>query len=186
MDDNWSEPDIVRGLQDGDSDAWAALCDQYSERLWMYVARLIGSNEAAVADVFQETLMAVAKGGRSLHDGSRLWAWLSSIGHNQCALYWRQANQRNTDLLVEERALCESADVLELEETVAAVRQLLTELPPDYSQILTAKYTEGLSAAEIAQQSGENLEAVRSRLARARKEFRTRYERLIEATSEVN
>ena len=42
--------------------------------------------------------------------------------------------------------------------------------------MLTAKYIDGLSANQIADQLGEGVEAVRSRLARARKEFRKQFE----------
>ncbi len=181
MDDIWSEQEIVRGLQNGDSNAWTALCSQCGERLWRYVARFIGSNEAAVADVFQETLLAVARAGRSLADGSQIWPWLATIGHNQCALYWRNQSRHSTEGLVEELTATATDDVLLKQEVVAAVRKLLTEMPADYVTVLTEKYAEGRSLIDIAHQLNEGIEAVRSRLARARKEFRRRYEALQEA-----
>lgn len=176
MDDIWSEREIVRGLQAGDSNAWAALCDQYGERLSRYVSRLIGTNEAAVADVFQETLLAVARAGRALHNDSRLWAWLATIGHNQCALYWRQHARTKTEFLRDDGTAVESTDLLIQQETIIAVRHILADMPADYVTVLTAKYAEGLTANEISRQLGQDSETVRSRLARARKYFRQRYE----------
>ena len=46
----------------------------------------------------------------------------------------------------------------------------------EYVTVLTAKHVDGLSAIEIADQLGEGVQAVRSRLARARREFRKRFE----------
>ncbi len=90
MSDTWSDAEIVQGLQKGDRRAWEALCKQFSPRVWRYVARLVGRDEDAVADVFQETLLAVAKAGRTLSEETALWPWLAAIGHNQAALYWRK------------------------------------------------------------------------------------------------
>jgi RNA polymerase sigma-70 factor (ECF subfamily) len=178
VDDNWSESEIVRGLQNGDSNAWAALCSQYSDRLLRYVSRLIGNNDAAVADVFQETLLAVARAGRALSDGSTLWAWLSAIGHNQCALHWRQRARTATELLVDECAAVDPDDLLIQHETVIVVRLLLAEMPSDYVTVLTSRFADGMSANDIAAELGEEAEAVRSRLARAKKDFRKRYDAL--------
>lgn len=176
MDDPWEESDIIRGLQSGDSDAWEALCNTYSDRLWRYVARLIGKDEAAVADVFQETLLAVAKSGRNLKDDSRLWSWLATIAHNQCALHWRKRTRRKAELLTDESVARQLADPLLQQEDVESVRGLLGQLPAEYVTVLIAKYVDGFSASQIADQLGEGVEAVRSRLARARKEFRKRFE----------
>lgn len=167
----------------GDSDAWAALCGQYSERLWRYVSRLIGSNESAVADVFQETLLAVARSGRGLSDNSRLWAWLAAIGHHQCSAYWRQQARTKTQVLVEDATVVEPEDALIQQEVVTLVRLILADMSSDHVMVLTAKYSDGLSAVEIAEQLGDGVEAVRSRLARARKEFRHQYEALTMSTS---
>lgn len=177
MEDEWTEQGIVRGLQAGDSNAWAALCSQYSDRLWRYVARLVGSDHAAVADIFQETMLAVARSGRQLAPDSRLWAWLTGIGHRQCAVFWRNRKRdRRTGPEQEQRDLAVTEeDSLLQQETVDAVRVVLSEMPSDYTFVLTAKYTELLSAAEIAESLGESLDAVRSRLARARRDFRERY-----------
>ena len=178
MDEWLTETQIVRGLQLGESGAWTALCDMYGARLWRYVARLIGSDEAAVADVFQETMLAVARAGRSLSDGSRLWAWLSTIGHNQAALYWRKRFRMEPLSLTDDRpnTLPPPEELLCLEESIAAVRLLLSEMTAEHVAVLTAKYVDGHSVAEIVQLLGGTTESVRSRLARARRDFRERYE----------
>ena len=182
MSDGPTEQEIVRGLRHGDRVAWGTLCQRYGPRVWQYIARLVGSDEHAVADVLQETLLAVAKSGRGLAQETKLWAWLARIGHNQAALYWRkQYQQRRTDLpgdLADQSLGGDPIGFLEQLETVSGVRRLLAEMDGDDVALLTAKYLDGLSVHEIVELCGGTTEGVRSRLARARRDFRERYERL--------
>ena len=57
-------------------------------------------------------------------------------------------------------------------ELVGQVRAALTELPIDYEQLLTAKYLEGATLEQIATAHQSTFEAIRSKLARARRAFR--------------
>ena len=173
---------IVRGLRAGDRSAWEALCDQYSARVWRYVARLIGDTDA-VADVYQETMLAVAKSGRSLTENAKLWAWLAAIGHNQTALYWRKRYRHRTSSLgcaeVESTSFDDPAEAFSRAETITTVRCLLAEMNSDHATLLAAKYLDDMSVPQIVDEWGETREAIRSRLARARQDFRKRYERLV-------
>ena len=62
------------------------------------------------------------------------------------------------------------------DDSVEQVRKILADLPPDYTSYLVAKYNDGLSIDEMVGQFGGSIESVRSRLARARREFKERYE----------
>lgn len=177
-----SEAEIIEGLRNGEPEAWDALCDQFDQRLWTYVARLIGADQAAVADVFQETMLAVAGSGRTLRRDSKLWPWLIAIAHNQTALFWRRRyrDAGNSEGLdgVPESVTADPAVALSQIETVQAVRCMLAEMDADHVCLLTAKYIDGLSVAEIVALMGGTTESVRSRLARARRNFRERYQRV--------
>jgi RNA polymerase sigma-70 factor (ECF subfamily) len=50
----------------------------------------------------------------------------------------------------------------------------------DYVTVLTAKYIDGQSIAQIVSEIGGTAEGVRSRLARARRDFKLRFVRLSE------
>ena len=65
------ERQVVRGLQDGNADAWRALYDAYCRQVWQAVARMMGPNEPDVADVVQETFMAAARSARQYDAGPR-------------------------------------------------------------------------------------------------------------------
>ncbi len=173
--------DIVVGLRNGDRDAWNLLCQRYSGRAWTYVARMIGSDQQATADVFQESLLAVANAGRTLSlETTRLWPWLASICHRQAALYWRKTYRRDQhESAVQPTGHVPASpfDTLARRELVESVRVLLAELPSEYAALLTAKYLDELSIAEIVELMGGTTEGVRSKLARARRDFRERYEK---------
>lgn len=180
---------VVRGLQDGRRDAWTALYDGYSVDLWRYVARLIGESAVDVADVVQETFLAAARSARHF-DAERgsLWSWLTGIAHHQTSTCWKQINKtaKLGDLAASgagqlRRAI--ASEIVELEswersELREIVRATLASLSPDYAAILTAKYLDDQSLEEITSQIGGSVVATKSKLARARREFRTRFERL--------
>jgi len=174
--DELTEAEIVRGLRDGDGRAWKALCDQYNRRVWAYVARLVGQDQSAVADVFQETLLAVAKSGRNLSETSRLWPWLAAIAHNQVALRWRKHHRRKVELLAIEPISGELTpeETMLRQENSEQVRRILVEMSAEHVSVLEAKYIDELSVAEIVATFGGTTEGVRSRLARARREFSKR------------
>ncbi len=93
-----------------------------------------------------------------LAEDTRLWACLARIGHNQASLYWRkryrdQGTSFDADLLTDgsENTPIETLTRLE---TVAAIRHLLAQLSSEQVAILTAKYLDGLSVAEIVSAMG--------------------------------
>ena len=174
-----SEPESVANSRDDD---WATLYDQYSVRVWRYVARIIGSDSDAVGDAVQETFLAAA---RAFHqfDPARgtAWAWLSRIAHRQVALHWRRVGRDRIDrasVPVEEASADgEAISRLVQIETVEVVRRVLAELPPESAAVLKGKYCDSLSVAELVEQFGGTAEGMRSKLARARRKFKSRYER---------
>lgn len=183
------EQAVFRNLRSGDRDAWTALYDRYSEDVWRYVARLIGPDAAAVADVVQEVFLAAAKGAQRFDpDRGTPWAWLAGIAHHQTAAWWRQRGRAaRLHVLLESgqadvRRLLDGAgpvdELLQRRELVDLVRFVLAELPPDYAVLLAAKYQDERSLEDLAKQQGGTTESVKSKLARARREFKSKFERL--------
>ena len=185
--------DVVRGLREGRADAWRSLYDAFAERVWRGVARLLGPHSADVADVVQETMLAAARSARTFDEAKgSLWTWLWGIARLQVALHFRK--QKRHDRLKQagdwlaasngrlSRWLDGSdgfpADLLEAAELALFVRATLTELPDEYTRLLTAKYLDGESMKQIADREGSTAMAVRSKLARAREAFRQSFARL--------
>ncbi|MDA1015672.1 MAG: sigma-70 family RNA polymerase sigma factor [Planctomycetota bacterium] len=181
-----SEAEIVLGLRSGCPVAWDALCDRFGNRVWAFLVRLVGANEDVVGDLFQETFLAAFRSGRNLRvEGTRLWSWLAQITHNLAADHWRLVyrDRRYGRLPTEAR----EAFATDLEdpvarvfqgETVAAVRGVLAGMASDAVAVLVAKYVDGHSVARIVEEFGGTTESVRSRIARARRDFKSRFDRL--------
>lgn len=181
---------VVLGLWRGEPGAWSALYDAYSADVWRYVARLVGPESASVADILQETFLAAARtAGTFDPQRGTLWAWLTGIAHHQVAQYWRQISkvQRLQELvqagggeLHRWLQTTEPADeTWQRQELADAVRGVLAELPAEYSMLLTAKYLDDRSLEDLAREAGGSIDAVKSKLARARREFRGRIEGLL-------
>ena len=184
---------VAAGLREGRREAWARLYDAYSLDVWRYVARLMGPEAATVADAVQETFLEAARSAARF-DPARgtLWTWLTGIAHHRAAAHWRQTERiANLRKLVESRAaeirhLLDAAEsnvespleIWQHNELAELVRSALADLPADYAALLTAKYLDDRSLAELSAQTGSSIEAVKSKLARARREFRARFERL--------
>jgi RNA polymerase sigma-70 factor (ECF subfamily) len=192
-----TEADLLRGLRSGDRAAFDSLFTTYSERVWRYVARLIGPRRECVADVVQETFLQIARSIEQFDpERGALWNWISGVAHHR-AMVWHRSQRRHEAGLSDDRIQAErngrlgrwfeagrSADELIADrETAAEVRQVLAELPDDYARCLIAKYMDDQSAAEIASGVGDTVEAVRSRLTRAREAFREVFARRVRCES---
>jgi RNA polymerase sigma-70 factor (ECF subfamily) len=185
---------VIRGLQSGDCDAWCRLYDAYSVDIWRYVARLLGSGEEAVADVVQETFLAAARSARAFApERGTLWTWLCGIAHHGVAAHWRDAQRlKRARQLAEQRAAefelwfsgPDSPDSLvERAELADVVRMLLAGMSGDYAALLSAKYLDDQTLVQLVERFGGTVESVKSKLARARREFREAFERTVRTPS---
>jgi RNA polymerase sigma-70 factor (ECF subfamily) len=183
------ERDVVRGLLDGQAEAWRACYDDYSEVVWRTVARAMGPYCSEIADVVQETFLAAAKSVHTFHaDRGTLGHWLQGIARLQVALHYRREGRHSrlrramnslieTDWRIDPGWLQEQADradsppeeELETAETATLIRAALTELPPDYELLLIARYLDDVSVEELARREETTEVAIRSKLARARR-----------------
>jgi RNA polymerase sigma-70 factor (ECF subfamily) len=188
------ESEIACGLREGKTEAWQRLYDAHAERVWRLVARAMEPGCSDVTDIVQETFLAAARSARGF-DPSRgsLWAWLSGIARRQVALHYRR-RQRQTDRAKlsaidaspaavrgasapSNPAHADPAATALRDELAHCIRDVLSQLPADYETLLVAKYIEGATIEEIAFGEEASQEAVRSKLARARRAFRRVFEK---------
>ena len=196
--DKQTQQEIAEGLRAGRGEAWLRLYDAYAEDIWRRVSQLLGSDAAYVADVVQETFLAAARSASSF-DPQRgtLWWWLWGIARRQVALHWRK-DGRNKKLGQAQRWWVSldgqkqdwidgkadaPPEVLEAKELATLVRSSLAQLPGEYQKMLTAKYIDQAPVQQIAREMDSTDQAVRSKLARARKAFRKVFNRLTRSES---
>jgi RNA polymerase sigma-70 factor (ECF subfamily) len=177
--DQFDEQAVVRGLRDGRRDAWDALYAQFSRRVWGFVARLIGADSHAVAEIVQESFLAAATSARNFDPAQgTLWNWLSGIAHHQTQAYWRRVERDGREQQLSATNKTQFVDpqiCLQQRETAGLVRTILSQLPSDHAALLIGKYLDERSVEELCQEFGGTTEAIRSRLARARTEFREKF-----------
>ncbi len=176
------EADLIRDAVAGDHLAFERLMDRCSQRTFRLALRMLGSREDA-EDVQQETFVLAYRRLRSFRSESSFITWVYSIAAHLCLSRKRSASRRPVQELDDAELL--DADVqdnpeqqLMALEFAAKVQKVLHELAPTDRLIIILKFVEQLSHEEIAQVLGCSAQSSRSRLLRAKKLFRERYENM--------
>jgi RNA polymerase sigma-70 factor, ECF subfamily len=169
----------VRRAAQGEESAYGELY----RRTRPLVARLLAGfatlDADEVGDVIQETYVRAFKALPRLKEATAFEAWLLSIARNRARTrlerksHLRRLEEELSDPEPEAVALLPAA--LQVERDIAAVRQLISELPEgEEKKTVQLFYLEGeLSAREIAEKLGVSKSAVTMRLER----FRARIKR---------
>ena len=142
---------LARALRIEES-ALAEIYDRYSDALYRYAWRLLGSQELAeecVAETFSRFLHALKRGGGP-HSNVR--AYLYRMAHNWITDFYRRQPPQ-TICLDPEAHIDEQQDPskqvgLELERQ--ELRAALAYLTPEQRQVVVLRYLEGWRHAEIA------------------------------------
>lgn len=147
-----------------DQEALAKIYDLYSDALYAYAYKHVGTAQIAedlVAETFRRFLSALERGGGPQ---DHLRAYLYRITHNLITdLYRREpppAQELDEDRLVEDSP--GPSGVLDEQQESDRVRGALRLLTPDQRQVLTLKYLEGWTLNEIAQTMDKSLGAVKA------------------------
>jgi RNA polymerase sigma-70 factor (ECF subfamily) len=163
-----AERKLVAGLQQGESEAWSELCRTYGEPLFRYAYHHTG-DAAAADDVRQETLLAAVEGMGSYRGEVPLFGWLCGIARHKVADELRRRGREHLPVEAERCAGGPRPDeVLERDETRAAVIEALWSLPADYRLALVARYLEGTGVETVAARLNRSYKAAESLLSRAR------------------
>jgi len=188
-----SAPDdavLRRRILSGDRAAAGALFERHLDPVSEFVHYRLGADRAAVEDVVQDTFLVALESLESFDERASLHAWLCGIARNKIRASRRKLRPRAlADVLAESDPEIDAilADVareplpdavLEREETRALVGATLSSLTPEYRAALLARYVEGRSVSEVAEQGGLGYKAAESRLARARSAFARVFELL--------
>jgi RNA polymerase sigma-70 factor (ECF subfamily) len=151
--------------------------------------KMCGDPEDA-KDVLQETLLAASRGVQSFRGDAAFSTWLYTIARSFCLKQRRRSKfAPSDDALVSDDGAHETRaieDPAHTPEQAASQRELGTALEDaigalnaPYRDVLLLRDVEGLSAPEVADVLGTSVDAVKSRLHRARLFVRQRLEPLI-------
>jgi len=174
-----SDASLLDRAQTGDRSALEALLSRHQRRVYRFGLKMCRDPEDA-KDVLQETLLAVARTVKDFRGASSVSTWLYTIARSFCIKKRRRskfAPEQEESLESREPGL-EARQVADLsrspEDDLAgrqiesALAQAIDSLEPMYREVLVLRDVEGLTAPEVAEVMGLSVEAVKSRLHRAR------------------
>jgi RNA polymerase sigma-70 factor (ECF subfamily) len=135
-------------------------------------------------DVLQDTLINVAKHLGDFEGRSSLSTWVFSLARSACSR--KRRGLKNQPPVSDEKASAE-VDLAPSPEANASEREMasalssaLDELSDDYREVILLRDVEGLSAPEAAASIGISIDALKSRLHRAREALREALRPLLE------
>lgn len=171
---------LIQRISQGDVASFDALFYRHYDRVYGLLFRLVGNRDEA-EDLLQEvflTLYQHADNGRfSRQQDHNISAWLyrtaTNAGYNAIRSRKRRW-QRNTVLVPDPAGAPDAEQTVAQQETAAAVRQTLAQLPERDVQLLLMRQM-GFSYAECAEAVGVAPGSVGTLLSRAAAAFRDAY-----------
>ena len=173
-----SDAELLTAARQGDAAALEDLLVRYQPHLYRFGLRMCGNVEDA-GDVVQESLISMARSVRDFRGDSSVSSWLYTIARRFCIKKRRRskfapAREESLDAPGSDAAR-RLADASMSPEQSATNRELATvlthaidALDPPQREVLVLRDVEGLSAPDVAKVLGISVEAVKSRLHRAR------------------
>jgi RNA polymerase sigma-70 factor, ECF subfamily len=159
-----SDSALLARVRSGDQNAMATIFDRYSRVVYSVALRVL-KDPAQAEDVMQEILIQVWRNPDAFISGrGTLGAWLAVVARNRAIDTLRR---RRPSESVEDCVLVAKTDVAsESEQNVMMekVRVVIKELPPDQKRSVEMAFFDGLSHTEIAEQTGDPLGTVKTRI----------------------
>jgi len=179
-----SESDLrlVNAVLRKDRKATAEFVELHSDRIYRYVRRRLLPRIDLVDDIVQEVFLAAWDDLSTFRGESSLAAWLLSVARHKVEDYYRRRLREPESLAEEDMDETEEPSVFRpIEELIDRhrvedrIRSILAVLPERYGLILLWRYWEKRSAREIAAAIGKTEKAVERLLARARTQFKKKW-----------
>jgi RNA polymerase sigma-70 factor (ECF subfamily) len=175
---------LIEAARGGDEAALEAFIERHQSRVLRFGLRMCRDGEDA-RDVAQETLLAAARSVGRFREASSPSTWLYTIARSFCIKKRRRSRFAPKTLVSLDGDGVEAAaavpdrgrdpeQALDDRRLAEALDAAIAALAPKYREILLLRDVEGLSAAEVAEVTGLGVEAVKSRLHRARLKLRER------------
>lgn len=173
-----TDDELLAAARQGDTAALETLLVRYQPHLYRFGLRMCGNVEDA-GDVAQESLISMARSLRDFRGESSVSSWLYTIARRFCIKKRRRskfapAREESLDVPGTDtvQRLADPAPSPEQQATnqelAAALTRAIDGLEASQREVLVLRDVEGLSAPEVAKILGVSVDAVKSRLHRAR------------------
>lgn len=165
-----SDAELVDAARAGDRAALDALVERHTAQVYRF-SKLMCRHPEDAQDVLQETLLAMAKNLGTFRANAALSTWLFTIARRFCIKKRRGQRPLDSDDGVLNGVMDEAPrpdETIAQKEVERALSDAIAALDTKYREVLVLRDVEGLSAKEVASVLGIGVEAVKSRLHRAR------------------
>jgi len=178
-----AEEKLLMSLRNREDSGYELLVRSYGPQV-MAIANRYLQSKADSADCFQETFVAIFQSIDSFQQRSSLRQWVRGVAVNQCLMKLRKRQRRREESIehmlpmfndrgkrVEVASPREKARIgesLDIEQVRRIVRESIGTLPDDYRLVLLLRDIDGYSTSETASILGIKVNAVKTRLHRAR------------------
>jgi len=163
-----NETEIIKSVMDGRADDFASLVTGHQGKVYSICLSLLRSPVEA-EDAAQAVFIKAYRNIKKFRFEAAFSTWLYRIAYNLCADILKEKAEKKEDAMDREPAEPAPGGV-GAEERVL-IEKALAGLPEDYRAILVMREGSGMSYEEMAAAADISVEAVRSRLRRARAMF---------------
>jgi RNA polymerase sigma-70 factor, ECF subfamily len=162
----------------GGTERFAVLYESEFAYVWRNLRRL-GVSDAQLDDATQDVFLVVYRRLDDFESRSTLRTWIFGIVLRVASTYRRTAARRRTEPLEENAANAEFAaeEMVDRAQAGRLLRRLLDDLDDDRRAVFVMAELEQMTAPEIAEALGVNLNTVYSRLRIARRDVNAALER---------
>jgi RNA polymerase sigma-70 factor, ECF subfamily len=165
---------LLTAAQQGDRSALEALLATHRKNVFRYGLRYCKTSEDA-EDAVQETLWAATRSIGGFRHAATITTWLFTIVRNKCHRLNSRAHA-NGDLADLLPYITDETESVEQQIAARQIEQLLAgalaKLQPLHREVVMLRDVEGFTAPEAAERLSISVQALKSRLHRARAELR--------------
>lgn len=172
MDARPSDEDLMLRFSGGDAAAFDALYARHRGGVFRYLLRQCG-NRAAAEELFQDIWMKLVQARSRYQVEAKFATYLYTLAHNRLMDHFRRGKgiemvsldqEEDDPLELPASAALQPERAAQSREQAARLLELLAKLPAAQRQVFLLHEEGGLSLEEIAEVTGANREAVKSRL----------------------
>jgi len=186
-----ADEEMLARIHEGDDTALTELLERNAPAIFRFGLKMCRDPEDA-KDVLQDTLLAAARGIREFRGASAVSTWLYTVARSFCIKKRRTSKFAPTETVSLDDVAGEAEAKDAAPDDAAADRELsahleraIRSLEPASREVLVLRDVEGLTAPEVAEVLGVSVDAVKSRLHRARAEVRSKLDAYMPAAERL-
>jgi RNA polymerase sigma-70 factor (ECF subfamily) len=176
-----SDAQLVLEVLRKDRKATAEFVNRLADHVYSYIRRRLIPHTEFADDLVQEVFLAAWENLEKFRGESSLRTWLLGIARHKVEDHYRKRLREGPVPGEEENSTPEPVDPHSVEEAIEQqqaakkTQEILASLPEAHSIVLLWRYWEKRSLSEIAVATGKTEKAVERLLARAREQFKRKW-----------